>query len=453
MDIFLKKAPVQLHRRVANAVWYQRLCFFLALICLADTALAAGGSAQEAGSAAALAAQAAGVASAAAAALAAGQVAQSLQRGVSPLGVARGAVTPEQLSEQLAASYLRSGSADDPSSEWQTPPRATVPNSSSEGTPVTSRKVSCQFCQCEIDERYLGQHQNRNAACLTNQVALFRKQQQAQTETGAVGTSRKRARSGPGFEETAREDVDFGGQTWDPIQDPIELSSPEFVRRVNVLRKAVSPLENAEALDVDSKFSEWATNANGFKGLSAADFDSLVALLHHPEFDPRKLSFRNHQDWKAYWKELNPDDGWSSQVVSEPDDPCTLVFFLRDPVRLLVELFEAAENADGFALRPVLLYNDQAQRIYSTPQSADWWHSMQDHINKQCADAVIAAMILYSDATTLSNDRRTSGWPLVLSLANISFENRSKKPSHGLMALFPIVHALPGHQGMTSTQV
>ena len=42
---------------------------------------------------------------------------------------------------------------------------------------------------------------------------------------------------------------------------------------------------------------------------------------------------------------------------------------------------------------------------------------------------------------------RTHGWPLVLSLANIAVERRNEEGGHALGAIFPILHAVPGHPG------
>ena len=51
----------------------------------------------------------------------------------------------------------------------------------------------------------------------------------------------------------------------------------------------------------------------------------------------------------------------------------------------------------------------------------------------------MAGLIFYSDQTTLSNDRRVAGYPLVISLANIACENRSLPAGHVLLVVLPIV--------------
>lgn len=73
---------------------------------------------------------------------------------------------------------------------------------------------------------------------------------------------------------------------------------------------------------------------------------------------------------------------------------------------------------------------------------------MQAHVDaKYRRGSIIAALVLYSDASTLSNDMRTHGWPLVFTLANIAMERRNEPGGHALAALFPILHAVPGHPG------
>jgi hypothetical protein len=63
-------------------------------------------------------------------------------------------------------------------------------------------------------------------------------------------------------------------------------------------------------------------------------------------------------------------------------------------------------------------------------------------------NAVIAALMFYSDVTILSNDRRTCGWPFVLTLANILLELRGQPEGHELLAVFPILRAVPDWPGV-----
>lgn len=72
---------------------------------------------------------------------------------------------------------------------------------------------------------------------------------------------------------------------------------------------------------------------------------------------------------------------------------------------------------------------------------------MQKHVDKSCMGAVVAALIAYSDQTSLSNDQRVSAWPLMLTAANIPLEQRGQPNGHVLMAVFQILKPVPGHPG------
>lgn len=51
--------------------------------------------------------------------------------------------------------------------------------------------------------------------------------------------------------------------------------------------------------------------------------------------------------------------------------------------------------------------------------------------------AVNLAIILYSDSTSLSGSGNVSGWPLVMSFANIPLEQRSMEGGYMLLGLLP----------------
>lgn len=62
-----------------------------------------------------------------------------------------------------------------------------------------------------------------------------------------------------------------------------------------------------------------------------------------------------------------------------------------------------------------------------------------------CDDSVIAPLIFYSDQTVLSGNMRVSGYPLVLTLGNISSEKRQEPEGRVLLAVLPI---LPSETGL-----
>ncbi|CAI6007991.1 unnamed protein product [Closterium sp. NIES-65] len=69
-------------------------------------------------------------------------------------------------------------------------------------------------------------------------------------------------------------------------------------------------------------------------------------------------------------------------------------------------------NRDGFVVKPAAVYtSDKKQRIYAGPETGDGWIKMQEECPR---GGVIAACILYSDGTNLSNDGRVTGHPVAL---------------------------------------
>jgi hypothetical protein len=64
---------------------------------------------------------------------------------------------------------------------------------------------------------------------------------------------------------------------------------------------------------------------------------------------------------------------------------------------------------------------------------------MQNLINTQCPGAVVAPLIFYNDQTSLSNDGRMIGYPLVMSIANITCENQYLDEGHVLLAILLII--------------
>jgi len=52
-------------------------------------------------------------------------------------------------------------------------------------------------------------------------------------------------------------------------------------------------------------------------------------------------------------------------------------------------------------------------------------------------NVIVLALMLYSDATLLSGKGNVSGWPIVMSLANIPLNERRKVGKYKLMGLIP----------------
>jgi hypothetical protein len=64
---------------------------------------------------------------------------------------------------------------------------------------------------------------------------------------------------------------------------------------------------------------------------------------------------------------------------------------------------------------------------------------MQNLINTQCPGVVVAPLTFYNDQTSLSNDGRMTGYPLVTSIINISCENWYLDEGHVLLTILPII--------------
>ena len=54
-------------------------------------------------------------------------------------------------------------------------------------------------------------------------------------------------------------------------------------------------------------------------------------------------------------------------------------------------------------------------------------------------DALIAAIIIYSDKTAVTGDLRQQAWPITMTLANISRKRRAQESGHILMGKMPDV--------------
>jgi hypothetical protein len=65
---------------------------------------------------------------------------------------------------------------------------------------------------------------------------------------------------------------------------------------------------------------------------------------------------------------------------------------------------------------------------------------MQKYID--CFGGIIAPSIFYSDVTSLSNNGKVTGYPLVLSLGNVTCELQSEEEDHMLLVMLPMISAL-----------
>ncbi|CAI7880514.1 unnamed protein product, partial [Closterium sp. NIES-54] len=99
-------------------------------------------------------------------------------------------------------------------------------------------------------------------------------------------------------------------------------------------------------------------------------------------------------------------------------------------------MFGHPDNVEGFVLKPQVDIDPATRkRRYSTPDSGTWWHEAQDFVGE---DGVVAAIILYSDVTHLSENGHKLAWPVMMTLGNIKQGKRWASAGHCLLGTLPI---------------
>ncbi|CAI7836563.1 unnamed protein product, partial [Closterium sp. NIES-53] len=102
----------------------------------------------------------------------------------------------------------------------------------------------------------------------------------------------------------------------------------------------------------------------------------------------------------------------------------------------MADMFGHPDNAEGFVLKPhVDIEPATRKRHYSTPESGTWWHEAQDFVGE---DGVVAAIILYSDVTHLSENGHKLAWPVMMTLGNIKQGKHWASAGHCLLRTLPI---------------
>ncbi|CAI5503845.1 unnamed protein product, partial [Closterium sp. Naga37s-1] len=102
----------------------------------------------------------------------------------------------------------------------------------------------------------------------------------------------------------------------------------------------------------------------------------------------------------------------------------------------LADMFGDPANAPGFVLKPRMDTDPETgQRRYSTPETGTWWHNAQDHVGE---GEVVAAIMLYSDVTHLSENGRKLAWPVMMTLGNIRQGKCWASSGHCLLGTLPI---------------
>lgn len=127
--------------------------------------------------------------------------------------------------------------------------------------------------------------------------------------------------------------------------------------------------------------------------------------------------------------DCNFEQGWHQLCMSNVGE-IEVNLYYKDAIQVLPSLFPAPEKHwTSNSLQPVIgLGSRNGERIFTTPDTNHWWTGMQKHVS--CEGSVLAPLNFHSDQTCLSNNMRVYGYPLVMSLANISCENRWEDTGH-----------------------
>ncbi|CAI5963178.1 unnamed protein product [Closterium sp. NIES-65] len=165
--------------------------------------------------------------------------------------------------------------------------------------------------------------------------------------------------------------------------------------------------------DTDLALAKAIRGFNGGMGMSATDINTLLGVLHEAGY--LKPSYKNSAGLARYEKALLAESTgtveWRAvEVVLSNGMKVTV--HVSSMVEALKAMYSDSANKDGFVVKPAAVYtSDKKQRIYAGPETGDGWIKMQEECPR---GGVIAACILYSDGTNLSNDGRVTGHPVAL---------------------------------------
>ncbi|KAE9384833.1 hypothetical protein BT96DRAFT_841644, partial [Gymnopus androsaceus JB14] len=175
--------------------------------------------------------------------------------------------------------------------------------------------------------------------------------------------------------------------------------------------------------------------------LSLADIDEFLKLELVAKMN---LSFKTSKELRSR-ADLLPDvPQWKYQVIPAlPGFPSKnpLVLYYRDAIECLQHVMRNPLVQDSLSFTPLQIFNTAAKtmRVYESWLSGNRaWNMQQDQIPP---GAALIGTILSSDKTTISviTGNRVAH-PLLISMANIDTEVRSKASNHlfNLLALIPI---------------
>ncbi|KAF9029704.1 hypothetical protein BDZ89DRAFT_1132820 [Hymenopellis radicata] len=178
---------------------------------------------------------------------------------------------------------------------------------------------------------------------------------------------------------------------------------------------------------------------------SSMTVTELDAFFKLPLISKLGLSFSSAKELRGRAELLPPGPQWKCQPIDEPSYPTKtpIRLFYRDALECVQFLFGNPLLAGHINLTPQKLWSDPARqpehRIYRQWMTSDTAWNMQSKIP---SGATLLGTVISSDKTNISvltGDRVAH--PLLLSLANIDEDVRTKATSHAfqLLALFPCV--------------
>ncbi|CAI5965693.1 unnamed protein product [Closterium sp. NIES-65] len=191
-------------------------------------------------------------------------------------------------------------------------------------------------------------------------------------------------------------------------------------------------------VDPDARVYRFVRTAAGGSGLSRVDIKELISILIEVLSNPGRLTINSLAAFDGYEKlqladaNLHP---FEQVNLAKEGDLEPVIMWRRSALNCVASLYENVANADGFVVKPPPPNRDpEAKRIYKGPETGSWWREVLAELPQ---GALVAAVIIYSDETTLTIDGGLKGWPVYISLANIASGNRWKSHGHRLVALLP----------------
>jgi hypothetical protein len=215
-----------------------------------------------------------------------------------------------------------------------------------------------------------------------------------------------------------------------PNEDDFEMQDREYPQDNN----------SREYSNIDFKIFKYIlNNKNKMSTFQIQKFLKLLNYIKQNLNEPLSLhsiscylkmknNLKNKFDMLNNMKKVNVSDSIDAPIY----------FYYSDILQVLKKMYSNKKNKNKFALK----FEKQivnGERVYSLPQNCNWWEKMEEHAKTKFTDSVIAAVMLYSDQTTLSHDHRDKGWPVYMSLGNIDLRNRRKTHGHKMIALLPIL--------------